>query len=151
LGYYTDSEYSDTDYDEIDNENRDDSSYLQLPLTADEAFTQISNVSRRLLIRHRDNQLLQELDETIFSFSYGVISITESKDYIQHDQTDGSLIFSLEDKFQRLLLHSLCEYYDFVSYSFGDEEDQRQTVVYKRKHTPVRETALMTYLNVLEV
>jgi len=148
LGYYSDSEYSDTDYE---NENKgDDSTYPQPPLTADEAFTQIRNVSRRLLIRQRDNQLLQELDETIFSYSNGVISLTESMDYIQHDQTDGSLIFSLEEKFQRLLLHSLCEYYDLVSYSIGDEEDQRQTVVYKRQHTPVRETPLMIYLNGLE-
>jgi len=146
LGYYnSDSDYSDSsDYD--NDHNRD---FQPLTLSGYEAFTQIRNVTRKLLIRHRDNQLLRDLDETIFAYSTEANSEIEEKDYLQMDPSEGSLIFSLEEKFHRLLLHSLCEYYDMVSYSFGEEE-KRQTVVYKRSDTPVREMALMDYLNAEE-
>jgi len=146
LGYYnSDSDYSDSE--DYPGHKRDSGRVLPLTLSADDAFTQLSNVTRKLLIRHRDNQLLRDLDETIFAYSTDAISEVDEKDYLILDPSEGSLVFSLEDKFHRLLLHSLCEFYDMVSYSFGEEEEGRRTVVYKRHDTPVREMALKDYLN----
>jgi len=134
--------------DEESSQNEEDYSESEELLSPDEAFSQIRSPTRRLLTKHRDSRLLQKIDEAIFGYSNGILSF-EGKDFIRHDEDEGSLIFSLTEKFHRLLLHSLCEYYDLVSYSFGEEQD-RQTVVYKRAKTPSREMSLLTYLNGLE-
>jgi len=144
--------------DEDDQSSEDESGYegdsgtnTQSPsVSADEAFTSLRNCTRRTLTRFKDSALLQEIDDTIFSYSNGqsLFSLVE-RDYLRHDQTEDALIFSLTEKFHRLLLHSICEFYDLVSYSL-DVTEERQTVVYKRPKTLVRQTSLVTYMQGLD-
>jgi hypothetical protein len=145
LGFYNDDEDDQSSEDESDYE--DDSGTLTLPLSvsANEAFTSLRNCTRRTLTRFKDSALLQEIDDTIFSYTNGLLFSLGGIDYLRHDETEDALIFSLPEKFHRLLLHSICEFYDLVSYSI-DVTEERQTVVYKRPKTRTRETSLVNYM-----
>jgi len=145
LGFY-DNESSDDEYDyEYEYEDDNDSNSHCLAVSADEAFTNLRNCTRRTLTRFKDSSLLQEIDETIFSYSNGLL-FSLGRDYLRHDETEDALIFSFPEKFHRLLLHSICEYYDLVSYSV-DMTEERKTVVYKRPKTLVRQTSLVSFMN----
>jgi len=146
LGFYDEDEDNQSSEDD-ESDYEDDSGTItqSLSVSADEAFTSLRNYTRRTLTRHKDSLLLQEIDETIFSYSNGLLSSLDGRDYLRHDETEDALIFSLSEKFHRLLLHSICEFYDLVSYSI-DVTEERQTVVYKRPKTRARETSLVNYM-----
>jgi len=138
------------DFYEQDSESDRDSEELLEPLSPQEAFSRTRHCTRKTLRKHKDSRFLQELDETIFSFSKNdSFELPEGRDYLQQDDESGELIFSLSHKFHRLLLHSLCEYYDLVSYSV-DASEERQTIVYKRENTLSRQQSVTRFLKLLE-
>jgi len=150
LGFYDDeeddqsSEDDESDYEDDNGTNTKKS----LSVPANEAFTSLRNCTRKTLTRFKDSALLQEIDDTIFSYSNGLL-FSAGRDYLRHDETEDALIFSLPEKFHRLLLHSICEYYDLVSYS-TDVTEERQTVVYKRPKTRARQISLVNYMQELD-
>jgi len=146
LGFYDDEEDDQSSEDESDYEDVNGTNTQSLSvIPADEAFTTLRNCTRRTLTRFKDSSLLQEIDDTIFSYSNGLLFSLVERDYLRHDETEDALIFSLPEKFHRLLLHSICEYYDLVSYSL-DVTEERQTVVYKRPKTKARQISLVNYM-----
>jgi len=148
LGFYNVDDEDDQSSEDDESDYEDDSGKTNtqsLCVSADEAFTSLRNCTRKTLTRFKDSVLLQEIDDTIFSYSNGLLFSLVGRDYLRHDETEDALIFSFPEKFHRLLLHSICEFYDLVSYSI-DVTEERQTVVYKRPKTKARQTSIVNYM-----
>jgi len=126
-------------------ESEDDSFEEPLsPLSSPEAFALLRKRSQRTLKRHKKSQLLSQMDGVIFAFTNGLL-YDDQLEYLRRDETGETLIFSFSDKFQRHMLHALCEFYDLVSYSV-DMIEERVTVVHARQSVS-RSSSLMQYLN----
>jgi len=114
------------------------------PLSAAEAFSLLRKRSQHTLHRHRDSLLLEQMDNILFAFSNGRCH----KDHLEflRPSIDGEvLVFAFEKKFHRHLLHSVCEFYDLVSYSV-DSTEERVTIVHQRQNAS-RSSSLFQFLN----
>jgi len=55
------------------------------------------------------------------------------------DEKSAKLEFPVMEKFQRSILHDVCEVAGLVAYSFGEEDVDRHTVVWKKESAPAEE------------
>jgi len=119
------SDYDDTSKDECQ------------VLSPSQTFALLRKRSQRTLKRHKHSQLLHRIDEIVFAYSNSLL-YDDQVEFLRMDDTreeDGEiLIFAFSEKFQRHLLHALCEFYDLVSYSV-DMSEERVTVVHRREFT----------------
>jgi len=113
-------------------------------LSAADAFSLLRTRSQRTLHRHRDSQLLEQMDNILFAFSNG--RCHEDRLEFLRPSVDGEvLVFAFEKKFHRHLLHAVCEFYDLVSYS-ADSTEERVTIVHQRQNA-TRSSSLYQFLN----
>jgi len=131
-----------SDYDDDSSEDTFDL------LSAAEAFALLRRRSQRTLQRHKNSHLLKQLDNIIFAFTNGLFC-DDSFEFLRPDDTGEALIFAFQDKFQRHLLHSVCEFYDLVSYSM-DSSEERITIVHAQREKVLRESSLLQFLNSVE-
>jgi len=113
-------------------------------LSAAEAFSLLRTRSQRTLHRHRDSQLLEQMDNILFAFSNGRCH-EDHLDFLRPSMDGEVLVFAFEKKFHRHLLHATCEFYDLVSYSAYSTEE-RITIVHQRQNA-TRSSSLYQFLN----
>jgi len=121
-------------------------------ITASKSFQLLRKRSQRTLRRHKDSVFLHQLDSTIFAYANSILQDSDAlnfdffrKSENDQDLVDEPLIFSFSDKFRRHVLHSLCEFYDLVSYSTNSSEE-RITVVYRRPEGMRTDMSLVQFL-----
>lgn len=119
-------------------------------LTASESFRHLRKRSQRTLRRHKDSMFLHQLDSTIFAYANSLLQDSEALnfDFFRKSENDleNPLVFSFSDKFRRHVLHSLCEFYDLVSYSTSSSSEERITVVYRRPEGIRTDMSLVQFL-----
>jgi len=133
-------------------------------------FFSLRRRSRKTLREHKFSDFLHDLDRIILSFVKENLSSfshdfmrspkiinkktqktsnnNEFHNYLTSDDDEEEvLVFSFNDKFKRLLLHSLCEFYSLVSFSVN-LRNERVTVVRKRinMQNQHKVTSLINYL-----
>jgi len=91
-------------------------------VSASQSFLRIDKKIRRLLRKHRDNQFLCSLDQDMLQY----VTLADPKDRT----------YSLNDSFQRLLCHGVCQYYSLNSWS-KDSKGRRIVTVRKPRHKAV--------------
>jgi len=115
--------------------------------TASESFRLLRKRSQRTLRRHKDSIFLHQLDSTIFAYANCLLLEEDHEfDFFRKSENDEPLVFSFSDKFRRHVLHSLCEFYDLVSYSTNKSTEERITVVYRRTEGNRIDMSLVQFL-----
>eukprot|EP01129_Flabellula_baltica_P015574 TRINITY_DN798_c0_g1_i1.p1 TRINITY_DN798_c0_g1~~TRINITY_DN798_c0_g1_i1.p1 ORF type:complete len:166 (+),score=39.04 TRINITY_DN798_c0_g1_i1:470-967(+) len=106
------------EFDDVSSDEDDDLNIFITPKRKNEfqQYDSLSPESKKLLKKCRESHILYEIDSAL-------------KKYVDSEK-DCSLEFSFSDSFRRMLLHSVCEYYNLSSRS-KDREEGRVTIVKK--------------------
>jgi len=125
-----------SDYDDSSEEENID-------LSPSEIFSLLRKRSQRTLKRHKHSTLLQRIDDIVLAYSNCLI-YDDQFEFLRpsfNENVGECLVFGFSEKFQRHLLHALCEFYNLVSYSV-DTSAERVTIVQRRKVSHNRSSVL---------
>jgi len=111
----------------------DSSQEEDIDLSPSEIFSLLRKRSQRTLKRHKHSAFLQRIDDIVLAFMNCLVYDDQFEFLRPGFGEDGAacLVFAFPEKFQRHLLHALCEFYNLVSYSV-DTSEERVTVVQRR-------------------
>jgi len=126
----------------------DDSSEEEdIDLSPSEIFSLLRRRSQRTLKRHKHSAILQRIDDIVVAFSNCLI-YDDQFEYLRPgfgEEVGECLVFAFSEKFQRHLLHALCEFYNLVSYSV-DTSEERITIVQRRMVVTSHNQSVLQYL-----
>jgi len=91
----------------------------------------MSRYTRQTLKKNSKSNTIKHIDKELFELQY---------------ISDDEKVFSFDDSYRRLLVHSVSDYYNLISYSKDTKQGDRITVVRKRENLPLCETPLLSIL-----